>query len=72
MRKNIKVIKCKQCGTEIKGGFYNTPNGAFCSDCWKKKPKEVKDKALSDTLKGLTMLGKIVNAELIQKKQIDG
>ncbi|WP_195653819.1 hypothetical protein [Bacteroides cellulosilyticus] len=57
----MKVIKCKQCGIEIKGGFYNTPNGVFCPDCWEKKPKEVKDKALSDVLKGMAMLGKMVS-----------
>lgn len=56
----MKVIICKQCKCELKGGFYNTPNGTFCSDCWSKKSKKVKDKALADALKGLSMLGKIV------------
>lgn len=58
----MKVIKCKQCGIEIKRRFFtNTPNGVFCPDCWEKKPKEVKDKALSDVLKGMAMLGKMVS-----------
>ncbi len=57
----MKIITCKQCNCELKGGFYNTPNGAFCSACWSKKSKEVKDKALADTLKGLSMLGKIIS-----------
>lgn len=57
----MKIITCKQCKCELKGGFYNTPNGAFCSACWSKKSKKVKDKALADTLKGLSMLGKIIS-----------
>lgn len=56
----MKVIKCKQCGVELNGGFYNTPNGTFCRDCWEKKPKAVKDKALADALKGLGVLGEMI------------
>lgn len=54
----MKVIKCAQCSIELNGSFCNTPDGAFCRDCWQKQPKEVKDKARADILKGLSMLAK--------------
>lgn len=54
----MKVIKCKQCGVVLTGGFYNTPIGVFCSACWEKKPKKVRDKALEDSLKRFSALGK--------------
>jgi len=25
---------CIKCGKEINGGYYNTPIGAFCVDCY--------------------------------------
>lgn len=55
----MRKIYCKQCNQELKGGFYNTPDGAFCSKCWKEKPKKEKDEALSDTLKGLAAIGSL-------------
>lgn len=57
----MKVIHCRQCKKEIKGGFYNTPNGVYCPDCWEKKPQEVRDKALADTLKKLAIIGRNFN-----------
>lgn len=57
----MEVIKCKQCKTEITGGFYNTPRGIFCPECWEQKSPAVKRKAYSDTLKQLALLGKTVN-----------
>ena len=54
----MEIIRCKQCKKELKGGFYNTPNGIYCPDCWEKKPQEVKDKAFADRLKTLAIMGK--------------
>lgn len=55
-----KVLKCCKCGSEIKGGYYNSPDGPHCCDCWEKKSKKYKDAALNDTLKGLATLGKLI------------
>lgn len=41
-----KILKCKKCRKEITGGFYNAPDGAYCCECWDKKPKADKDIAL--------------------------
>lgn len=54
-----KVLKCKQCGTEIIGGYYNTPRGAFCAECWEKVPNREKKKAVNKALKRLAVLGDI-------------
>lgn len=50
-------LKCKKCGKEIKGGFYNTPDGAYCCECWEKVPQQKKDKVLADALSKLAMAG---------------
>lgn len=56
-----KVLRCKKCGKEIRGGFYNTPNGAYCCDCWSKTPQRIKDKALNEALKKLASVGNLAN-----------
>lgn len=56
-----KVLKCRKCKKEIKGAFYNPPGGAVCCECWENKTSQkVKDKALTDSLKGLAQMAKIV------------
>lgn len=56
-----KVLKCRKCKKEIKGAFYNPPAGAVCCDCWENKTtQKVKDKALTDSLKGLAQMAKMV------------
>lgn len=57
-RIEYKVLKCCKCHQEIKGGFYNTPRGVFCCNCWGKKPQKEKDNAFADTLKALAIIGK--------------
>lgn len=54
-----KILKCKKCGKEIQGGHYNTPNGAYCCECWEKTPQQSKDKVLADALKKLAVMGYI-------------
>lgn len=51
------TLKCKKCGAEIKGGFYNTPKGVYCCECWDNVPQRKKDKALADALRKLSALG---------------
>lgn len=53
-------LRCKKCGEEIKGGFYNTPNGAYCCECWDKVPQQKKDKALAESLRKLAMAGSCI------------
>lgn len=52
-----KVLKCCKCGSEINGGYYNSPMGPHCCDCWKKVDEKQKKAALSETLMGLAALG---------------
>lgn len=33
-------MKCEKCGKPVKGGYYNTPYGVFCVDCWENKTDE--------------------------------
>lgn len=47
---NGTTLKCVVCGNEIKGGFYNSPRGAHCCQCWKKVPQTQKDQDLIDAL----------------------
>lgn len=49
------MIKCVECGKEIKEGgpSYVTPIGSFCPDCWKNKDPKFKDDMLKRTLYGL-------------------
>lgn len=56
-----KILKCKKCSKPIQGGFYNTPNGVYCCECWDKVPQRKKDKALADALRNLAIIGKITN-----------
>nr|DAP11242.1 MAG TPA: hypothetical protein [Caudoviricetes sp.] len=61
-RIEYKTLTCSKCHKEIKGGFYAAPSGAVCCNCWENKtPQKVKDKALADTLKGLSIIGKTFN-----------
>lgn len=53
-----KVLKCCKCGSEIKGGYYNSPIGPHCCNCWEKVDKRFKNMALTETLMGLAALGK--------------
>jgi hypothetical protein len=48
--------KCKECGTAISGGAYNTPLGLFCCKCWEKKPQETKDNAFKKSHEDLALL----------------
>lgn len=57
-RLEYKVLKCCKCDKEIIGGFYNTPDGAYCCECWEQTPQRVKNKTLNETLKGLAYLGR--------------
>ena len=58
-RIEYKTLTCSKCHKEIKGGFYAAPSGAVCCNCWENKtPQKVNDKALADTLKGLSIIGK--------------
>lgn len=56
-----KVLRCKKCGKEIQGGFYNTPNGAYCCECLDKIPQRTKDKAFNEAFKRLVSAGSLVN-----------
>lgn len=56
------MIKCVECGKEIKEGGprYATPIGSFCCDCWDKKDQKYKDDMLKRALCGLrSMVGAI-------------
>lgn len=53
----MKKIYCKGCKKELKGGFYNTPQGTFCSECWKSKSQKTRDKAFEETIRRLAFLG---------------
>lgn len=35
-------IKCKDCGKVLNGGYYNTPKGPYCVECWEKKPMHIR------------------------------
>ena len=52
--------KCKQCGVDINGGFYNTPYGAYCATCWEATPKKQRNKASESALRALAELAKII------------
>ena len=54
------ALKCVVCGTEIKGGFYNSPRGAHCCQCWKKVPSKTKAEDLEKALKKLPKIHKLI------------
>ncbi len=54
-------IACIKCGTEIKGGCYNTPRGVFCCKCYEKVPQRTKDKFLQETLQRLAGVTKFLD-----------
>lgn len=53
------MIKCVECGKEIKEGGprYVTPIGSFCRDCWDKKDQKYKGDMLKRTLYGPPFYG---------------
>lgn len=55
-----KILKCKKCGKEIQGGFYNTPIGVYCCKCWDRVPQSKKDMAFFEAMANLAAKGKII------------
>lgn len=55
------MIKCKKCNKEINDGFYNTPRGVFCTNCYENMPQEQKDKDLHDSLCKLANAGSLIS-----------
>lgn len=53
MKKAKHTLVCKQCGKELIGSHYNSPQGAYCCDCWGEVPQKEKDKMLHRVLKQL-------------------
>ena len=46
-----KTITCIKCGKELTDGFYNTPVGPHCCDCWENKTSATaKEEVLFDSL----------------------
>ena len=57
----MNPLNCKKCGTVITGGYYNTPRGAHCCDCWEKVPDRDKKKMLAETLRSLTNASRLLD-----------
>jgi len=47
-----KELICCKCGKIIiiSGGYYNSPRGAFCVNCYENEPKKAKDRDILETL----------------------
>lgn len=50
---NKNIIVCMKCGKELNNGFYNSPNGIFCPECWENKPKKEREQLYNDAIKNI-------------------
>ncbi|WP_419545278.1 hypothetical protein [Odoribacter laneus] len=53
---NKKIIVCVKCGKELNNGFYNSPNGIFCPECWENKPKEEREQLYNDAIENIAAI----------------
>ena len=60
--------KCRKCGEEISGGYYNTPDGIYCTECWEKETKEKKQELLRTALEKRS---KAIKTRRIKEKEIE-